>query len=150
PEFLLDLLAAAADGDRDHLPDSVDAAAMARIDALGASDGAVVRRAAVLGLSFDERRLRDVIARGMAMPDEATWRRLSAVFLREPDGHVHFRRPALQEVAYSSLPFKLRRELHQAVGLRLERARDGDADAAVLSNHFALAGDHARAQHYAL
>ena len=150
PEFLLDLLAAAADGDREQLPDSVDAATMARIDALGVEDGAVVRRAAVLGLSFDQRRLKDVIARGMPMPDEAAWRRLSAVFAREPDGHVRFRRPALQEVAYSSLPFKLRRELHQAVGLRLEREHDSDADAAVLSNHFALAGDHARAQHYAL
>jgi class 3 adenylate cyclase/tetratricopeptide (TPR) repeat protein len=150
PEFLLDLLAAAADGDRDQLPDSVDAATMARIDALAAEDGAIVRRAAVLGLSFEERRLRDVIARGMSLPDEAAWRRLSAVFEREPDGHVRFRRPALQEVAYESLPFKLRRELHQAIGRRLERERDGDADAAMLSNHFALAGDHARAQHYAL
>ncbi len=150
PEFLLDLLAAAADGDRDQLPDSVDAATMARIDALEPEDGALVRRAAVLGLSFEERRLADVIARGMSAPDDAAWDRLSAVFAREPDGRVRFRRPALQEVAYSSLPFKLRRELHQAVGRRLERQRDGDADAAVLSNHFALAGDHARAQHYAL
>jgi tetratricopeptide (TPR) repeat protein len=55
-------------------------------------------------------------------------------------------------VAYSSLPFKLRRELHLAVGLRLEREHDGDhdADAAVLSNHFALAGDYARAHRYAM
>jgi tetratricopeptide (TPR) repeat protein len=77
---------------------------------------------------------------------------MSVVFAREPDGHVRFLRPALQEVAYSSLPFKLRRELHLAVGLRLEReqAGDHDANAAVLSNHFALAGDHARAQRYAL
>jgi tetratricopeptide (TPR) repeat protein len=65
---------------------------------------------------------------------------------------VRFRRPALQEVAYSSLPFKVRRELHLAVGLRLEREQTGDydADAAVLSNHFALAGDHARAHRYAM
>ena len=150
PEFLLDLLAAAAEGDRDQLPDSVDAATMARIDALDPEDGALVRRAAVLGMSFDERRLADVIARGMPAPDDAAWARLSAVFAREPNGHVRFRRPALQEVAYSSLPFKLRRELHQAVGQRLERQPERDADAAVLSNHFALAGDHARAQHYAL
>jgi class 3 adenylate cyclase/tetratricopeptide (TPR) repeat protein len=149
PEFLLDLIAAAAEGDREQLPESVDAATMARIDALDPEDGALVRRAAVLGLSFHERRLKEVIARGMALPDEAAWARLAAVFTREPDGHVRFRRLALQEVAYASLPFKLRRELHQAVGLRLEREHDGDADAAVLSNHFALAGDHARAQHYA-
>jgi hypothetical protein len=47
PEFLLDLLAAAAEGDRDQLPESIDAATMARIDALDPEDGELVRRAAV-------------------------------------------------------------------------------------------------------
>jgi tetratricopeptide (TPR) repeat protein len=58
----------------------------------------------------------------------------------------------LQEVAYQSLPFKLRRELHMAVGLRLEHdlGRELDADPAVLSHHFSLAGDHARAHRYAI
>ncbi len=150
PEFLLDLLAAAAEGDRDQLPDSVDAATMARIDALDSEDGALVRRAAVLGSSFHPQRLTEVLPTGVPEPDWEVWERLSAVFLREPDGLVRFRRPALQEVAYASLPFKLRRELHQAVALRLEREQGVDADAAVLSNHFALAGDHVRAQRYAL
>lgn len=150
PEFLLDLLAAAAEGDRDQLPDSVDAATMARIDALDPEDGALVRRAAVLGASFHPERLVDVLPAGTPMPDSEVWERLSAVFVSEPGGQVSFRRPALQEVAYSSLPFKLRRELHRGVALRLEREHDGDADAAVLSNHFALAGDHVRAQRYAL
>jgi tetratricopeptide (TPR) repeat protein len=152
PQFLLDLLAAAAAGDRDELPESVGAATMARIDALDPRDGAVVRRAAVLGLSFHPRRLADVIARDTPLPEDGFWDRLSAVFAREADGHVRFRRPALQEVAYASLPFKLRRQLHQAVGLRLEhdRGRELDADPAVLSRHFALAGDHARAHRYAM
>ena len=63
-----------------------------------------------------------------------------------------FRRPALQEAAYDSLPFKLRRRLHKAVALSLERdqGREPDADAAVLSHHFALAGDHTRAYRYAM
>jgi class 3 adenylate cyclase/tetratricopeptide (TPR) repeat protein len=151
PEFLLDLLAAAAEGDRDQLPESIDAATMARIDALDPEDGELVRRAAVLGMSFQTRRLADVLALDASVPDDSVWDRLSSVFVRERDGQVRFRRPALQEVAYSSLPFKLRRELHQAVGLRLEREQGAhDADAAVLSNHFALAGDHIRAQRYAL
>ncbi|MBV9607397.1 MAG: AAA family ATPase, partial [Solirubrobacterales bacterium] len=150
PEFLLDLLAAAADGDRDQLPDSVDAATMARIDALDGEDGALVRRAAVLGSSFHPQRLADVLPAGAAMPDAQAWERLAAVFLREDDGLVRFRRPALQEAAYASLPFKLRRELHRAVALHLEREHGVDADPAVLSNHFALAGDQVRAQRYAL
>jgi class 3 adenylate cyclase/tetratricopeptide (TPR) repeat protein len=149
PQFLLDLLAAASAGNRDQLPDSVEAAAMARIDALGRDDGVIVRRAAVLGMSFDPRRLVDVLAPDTTLLDDRIWDRLSTVFARDGDGNVRFRRPALQEVAYRSLPFKLRRELHEAVGLRLER-EDLDSDPAVLSNHFALAGDYVRAHRYAM
>jgi len=152
PQFLLDLLAAAGDGNPDRLPDSVEAAAMARIDALDRADGAVVRRAAVLGTSFDPRNLTDVLAPDTPLPDDRFWDRLSAVFAREGDGGVRFRRPALQEVAYRSLPFKLRRQLHKAVGMSLEQeqARGLDPALAVLSNHFALAGDYARAHRYAM
>lgn len=152
PEFLLDLLAAAVAGNREELPDSVGAATMARIDALHPHDGAVVRRAAVLGTSFYPRRLADVLAADMSLPEEGFWDRLSGVFAREMDGQVRFRRPALQEAAYASLPFRLRRELHRAVGLRLEhdQGHEPDADPAVLSHHFSLAGDHARAHRYAM
>ena len=150
PEFLLDLLAAAVAGDRDGLPDSIGAATMARIDALDPEDRDLVRRAAVLGLSFDPRRLADVIGPDLPVPADRDWERLSSVFALESGGRMRFRQPALQEVAYSSLPFKLRRELHRAIGLRLETEGEHEADAAVLANHFALAGDHARAQRYAL
>jgi tetratricopeptide (TPR) repeat protein len=152
PEFLLDLLAAAATGDRDELPESVGAATMARIDALDPRDGAVVRRAAVLGINFHPRRLADVLDRDTPLPEAGFWDRLSVVFAREPDGHVRFKRPAIQEVAYQSLPFKLRRELHMAVGRRLEhdQGRELDADPAILSHHFSLAGDHSRAHRYAM
>jgi class 3 adenylate cyclase/tetratricopeptide (TPR) repeat protein len=152
PQFLLDLLAAASAGNRDELPDSVGAAAMARIDALDPGDGAIVRRAAVLGVSFHPRRLPDVVGPELPLPDERFWERLSTVFVRGGDGLVSFRRPALQEVAYSSLPFKLRRRLHESVGLSLEREQGSDLDAgpAVLSNHFALAGDYVRAYRYAM
>jgi class 3 adenylate cyclase/tetratricopeptide (TPR) repeat protein len=152
PEFLLDLLAAAAAGDRDELPDTVGAATMARIDALDPRDGAVVRRAAVLGINFHPRRLADVLAADVPLPEEGFWDRLSGVFAREPDGHVTFKRPAIQEVAYASLPFKLRRELHMAVGLRLEHdaGHELDAGPAILSHHFSLARDYARAHRYAM
>jgi class 3 adenylate cyclase/tetratricopeptide (TPR) repeat protein len=150
PEFLLDLLAAAASGSGE-LPDSVDAAASARLDALPPGDRALVRRAAVLGLAFHPRRLEHVLAAGAARPDAAMWLRLRSVFTRDPDGHVRFKRPALREVAYETLPFRLRRELHGAVAEALERAQgdDVDADPAVLSLHFILAGDHERAWRYA-
>ena len=152
PEFLLDLLAAAAGGHPDELPDSVGAATMARIDALDPQDGAAVRQAAVLGLTFHERRLADVLDADASVVDDGFWERLSPVFARDADGQIRFRRPAVQEAAYATLPFKLRRRLHQAVGLKLEReqAVEPDADPALLSQHFALAGDHVRAHRYAM
>jgi class 3 adenylate cyclase/tetratricopeptide (TPR) repeat protein len=152
PEFMLDLLAAAAAGDREELPESVGAATMARIDSLDPRDGVIVRRAAVLGINFHPRRLADVLSTDMELPEDRFWDRLSDVFSREADGHVRFKRPAIQEVAYASLPFKLRRELHMAVGLRLEHdaGRAVDAGPAILSNHFSLAGDYGRAHRYAM
>jgi predicted ATPase len=125
---------------------------MARIDALDPRDGAVVRRAAVLGNNFHPRRLADVLDAGTPLPEDGFWDRLSSVFAREADGHVRFKRPAIQEVAYSSLPFKLRRELHMAVGLRLEHdaGHELDAGPAILSHHFSLGGDYARAHRYAM
>jgi class 3 adenylate cyclase/tetratricopeptide (TPR) repeat protein len=150
PEFLLDLLAAAAEGSG-TLPDSIDAAASARIDALAPGDRMLIRRASVLGLSFHPRRMRHVLDPAVAEPDEQTWKRLGAVFARDPDGEVRFKRPAVCEVAYEGLPFRLRRQLHQAVAeaLEPELGHDVDADPAVLSLHFFLAGDNERAWWYA-
>jgi class 3 adenylate cyclase/tetratricopeptide (TPR) repeat protein len=151
PEFLLDLLAAAAGGS-EFLPDSIEAAASTRIDALDPGDRALVRRAALLGLSFHPRRLRHVLGPETTPPGEATWKRLSGVFAKNPDGQIRFKRPALCEVAYDGLPFRLRRQLHAEVARSLEQdlGRDVDADPAVLSLHFSRAGDHGRAWKYAV
>jgi class 3 adenylate cyclase/tetratricopeptide (TPR) repeat protein len=150
PEFLLDLLAAAAEGSGE-LPDSIDAAASARIDELDPRDRVLVRRASVLGLCFHPRLLRYVLDAGVPQPDEQTWSRIAGVFADDGDGYKRFRRPAMCEVAYEGLPFRLRRTLHAAVGEALEPGlgRDADADPAVLSLHFILAGDHQRAWRYA-
>lgn len=151
PEFLLDLLAAAAGGS-ETLPDTVETAASARIDALDPGDRALIRRAAVLGLSFRPELLRHVLSADAAVPGKETWRRLSGIFAIDPDGNARFKRPALCEAAYDGLPFRLRRELHAVVGRALEHdlGRDGDAEPAVLSLHFSRARDHERAWRYAL
>jgi class 3 adenylate cyclase/tetratricopeptide (TPR) repeat protein len=150
PEFLFDLLAAAARGSGE-LPDSVDSAAMARIDELDPRDRVLVRRASVLGVCFHRRLLRYVLDSDLPEPDEQTWSRMSSVFGDDGDGYFRFKRPVLCEVAYAGLPFRLRRRLHAAVGEALEPdlGRDADADPAVLSLHFILAGDHDRAWKYA-
>jgi tetratricopeptide (TPR) repeat protein len=76
---------------------------------------------------------------------------MSSVFTDDGEGYVRFRRPALCEAAYEGLPYRLRRQLHAAVGEALESdlGHDADADPAVLSLHFIRAGDHGRAWRYA-
>ena len=151
PEFLLALLAAAAGGSGE-LPDTIESAASATIDGLDPGDRTLVRRAAVLGELFRGARLTHVLDPDEAVPDAATWARLQTILERQSDGYLRFTSPILCEVAYAGLPFGVRRALHAAVGEALERdiGSDVDADPAVLSLHFSLAGDHDRAWRYAL
>jgi class 3 adenylate cyclase/tetratricopeptide (TPR) repeat protein len=150
PQFLRDLLRAAASGSSE-LPDSVESAALARLDRLPPPDRALIRRASILGLSFHPRQLDDLLGDEIPAPDEETWRRLGAYFKAEADGHLRFRRDLVRDVAYAGLPFRIRRELHAAAAGRLERDLGADADdaAARLAVHFHRAGVHAKAWRYA-
>lgn len=149
PQFLRDLLRAAALGTTE-LPDSIESAALARLDRLPAADRALVRRASVLGVSFRPRDLDGLLGDDIPAPTPATWERLGRYFAQDDDGRVHFRRQVVRDVAYSGLPFRVRRELHAAAGERLERAAGADAgdEAAQLSLHFHHAGALEKAWHY--
>jgi predicted ATPase len=116
PQFLRDLLNAAINsGGVGGLPDSAEAAAMARIDGLAPEDRALVRRAAVLGQTFHPRMLSWLADDGdAALPEPATWARLRDLFTEEADGYLRFRRSLLRDAAYEGLP-SLRRRLHGAV-----------------------------------
>jgi len=152
PQFLRDLLRAAIDsGGTGGLPASAEAATMARIDALLPEDRALVRRAAVLGLTFHPRMLAWLDADGAgAPPDPGTWRRLAELFEEEDDGYLRFRRSLLRDAAYEGLPYKLRRQLHGAVALRMEREVERPEEAAdILSLHYLVAGEHQAAWRYA-
>jgi predicted ATPase len=150
PQFLRDLLRAAATGDADELPESIEAAAMARIDRLDPVDRTIVRRASVLGISFHPRLLADVLGDDVPPLTDATWERLEPYFGDDGDGFVRFRRSIVRDAAYAGLAYKTRRRLHAAVGLRLERDHAATLDefTGLLSLHFFLAGDHERAWRY--
>lgn len=136
PQFLLDLLAA---GGAD-LPDSAQAAAMAQIDALAPADRSLVRRASPLGSTFPPQLARDVL--GVQDP---AWRRVEALIAPTQDGHLRFRRAAVQEAAYAALPYAERRALHARIADALESGAAGSADPAVLGRHHRCAGRHDRA-----
>ncbi len=149
PQYLLDLVRVIATGS--VLPESVETAAMARIDQLPPEDRALIRRASVLGVSFRRRWLTEVLDEGTPDPEQRTWERLGEFFEDDAGGHMRFRRAVVRDAAYAGLPFRTRRALHAAVGERLEReAEDVEEAGGILSLHFFLAGDHARAWRYAL
>jgi class 3 adenylate cyclase/predicted ATPase len=149
PQLLLDLIHAARLGDG-SLPDSVEAAATVRIDALAPHDRQLVRRVSVFGLAFHPRFLPDVLDEGTPIPTATTWDRLAEFFEGEGSGYVRFRRAVIRDAAYAGLPFRLRRQLHVAIGRHHEREMaDPDEIAGLLSLHFALGGDYTRAWRYA-
>jgi len=152
PQFLRDLVAfAQASGGVVGLPASAEAAALARIDALPPDDRALVRRAAVFGLTFHPRMLAWFDTdEDPPPPEPRTWSRLADLFDEEPDGYLRFRQSLLRDTAYEGLPFKLRRRLHSAVAAHVEQEVDHPDEAAgILSLHYASAGEPEPAWRYA-
>ena len=151
PMFLLDLLRTAiTTGGAGGLPDSVEAAAMARVDALAPDDRALVRRAAVFGVPFHPRMLAWVLEPGEDMPSPATWDRLSEFLEQDPDGYLRFRQALFREAAYEGLPYRVRRSLHGEVGRRFEGyVEHPEESGGLLSLHYILAGEYAPAWRFA-
>jgi tetratricopeptide (TPR) repeat protein len=117
---------------------------MARIDRLAPADRTVVRRAAVLGLRFQERHLPAVLDVGTEAPDADAWQRVGALITDAGEGARRFTRAVVRDAAYAGLPFSTRRQLHVIVAALLEREAGEDLSevAELLSRHYALAGDH--------
>ncbi|MBK6396613.1 MAG: AAA family ATPase [Betaproteobacteria bacterium] len=152
PQFLRDLLRSASDsGGTAALPDSAEAAALSRIDALSPEDRALVRRASVFGLTFHPRMLAwfDDVEDGPP-PDDEAWARIADLFDDDGTGYLRFRQSLLRDTAYEGLPFKQRRRLHATVAARVaEETDDPDDVAGILSLHHFVAGEHEPARRYA-
>ncbi len=152
PQFLRDLLQKVVDsGGIADLPDSAEAATMAQIDSLSSEERAVVRHAAVFGLTFHPRMLAWFAGEeGFSAPALAVWARLADLFDEEPDGYMRFRRSLLRDAAYEGLPYKLRRRLHSLIAAHLEEEMDYPEDIAnILSLHYFEAGEYQPAWRYA-
>ena len=152
PQFLRDLVRAAiASGGIGGLPDSAESAAMTQIDALTPEDRALVRRAAVFGLTFHPRMLSWFADEGQeAALVSAARERLRELFDDEPDGYLRFRRSLLRDAAYEGLPYKVRRRLHSIVAARLENeAPHPEDDAGILCLHYLEATEYEAAWRYA-
>jgi len=153
PLFLEEIVAARlAVAEAEGLPDSIEAVLTSRIDRLDAGERAVLRYAAVLGASFA---VDDLCA---LMGDRATHGgpfivppALDQFLERDSADAIRFRHSLVREVAYGSLPFRRRRDLHLAVGERLEGAAPEPRDLAeILSLHFDRGQSFQKTWEYAL
>jgi class 3 adenylate cyclase/tetratricopeptide (TPR) repeat protein len=151
PLFIVELLRARAPG-ADELPDSLEAVVAAQISTLPPVNRSLLRHAAVLGSAFDVGLLRSVSDTPLPTQPQAIARRLGDLVVVEEGVRLRFRHQLVRDVAYESLPFRVRRSLHGRAGEALEAAAgDEVADrAGVLSLHFFHAGDHERTWRYAV
>ena len=141
-----------------EIPDRVQGLLMARIDALEPIDREVLRQAAVVGPGFTESELVFLAkdpSQGALVPE--CLNRLKGLGLVEPLGdestaEFRFRHALIQDVAYDTIRFARRRELHRLVGLYVEE-QFPDALAQhyeALVHHAVRARDDARTRVYAV
>ena len=137
-------------GSFEAVPDSLEAAIAAQVDALDPDARRIVRCATILGRSFGRRTLDELLASEGLAADATTLGRLEE-FL-EPDGEdrLRFRVGLVRKTVYEGIAFRLRARLHREAGEVIERlATDVAANADNLAMHFSQASDFARAWRYA-
>ncbi len=131
-----------------EVPTQIQGLLMATIDALSVQEKDTLRRAAVIGTTFDERTLLGAFDGN----DEALGRCLDALVTQAllltrasaGGGRAYdFRHALIQEVAYGSLPFATRRRLHHAVAEYLVQAHEAALDTVYesLVHHYSLSED---------
>ena len=150
PLFLEELLRAGAAGTDEALPDSVQAAVATTLDRLPADDRRLLRHAAVLGVEFDYATFARIAGESVPPPEilALRWSGLTEV---SGEDRFRFSSQIVRDVAYESLPFRKRRELHGAAGDVIEAdCRWSDVPAELLSLHYFNAQRHDKCWEYSL
>ena len=138
-----------------EIPDRVQGLLMSRIDRLPPDTRGVLKAGSVVGRSFDAEVLGGIddpllrpISLGRAI-DELIAAEL--VGAGEDGGSlaVTFRHALVQDVAYESLPFARRRDLHERIARYLE-ATLSPPDHALLVHHYRQAGDAVKTRLHAI
>ncbi|HEY5645827.1 MAG TPA: adenylate/guanylate cyclase domain-containing protein [Pseudomonadales bacterium] len=152
PLFAYELVRAVRDiGSLEALPESLEAALSAQIDALDPPARQLLRYASVLGRSFSEEILAEVYGLdGQELPaDLADW--LDRFLEEETPGRFRFRNALLRDTVYEGLSFRLRARLHRAAGVALEkRAAEPEDIAHDLAPHFYRGEDFHKALRYSV
>jgi class 3 adenylate cyclase/tetratricopeptide (TPR) repeat protein len=140
----------------ENLPDTLNGLLLARIDRLDETSRDVLRVASVVGqrvpfgvLQALRRADQHTLVRQLTRLDEEAITLLERV---EPERVHAFRQALVQEVAYQSMLFARRRELHGRIGEYLERRHAGDLDDyyGLLAHHYRLSDQRDKAVDYLL
>lgn len=134
-----------------ELPVSLTTLVLSRIDTLPERPRRALKLASVVGQDFSLRALLGAYPRlGNARQLQASVARLrkEELVTEEATGTYSFKHAIIRDVAYESLPFSLRRELHGGVGSWLETVEPGELD--LLAYHFWYSGDETKKLAYLL
>ena len=142
-------------GESPRLPTTVQAVMAARIDRLSPREKLLLHAAAVAGPRFSASIVAGLVELPVAELIEALRALVAGEFIDEVGGSAEefvFRYPVVQEVAYRSQLAERRARIHRGVAEALESQGRAEAQAAVIAQHWVLAGDlrrgaqwHARA-----
>ncbi|HEX6017314.1 MAG TPA: adenylate/guanylate cyclase domain-containing protein, partial [Burkholderiaceae bacterium] len=152
PLFLEQLMINAGEAAREHVPGSIQALVLARVDRVGAADKALLQAAAVLGLRFDAAVLPSLL--GCERVDLAAL--LAVGLLRPVEGEHQFVHALIRDGVYESLLKARRRELHTRAaawfaardpGLQAEHLDHAESPAAVDAYLAAARQEAARWRH---
>jgi len=151
PLFLEEILAVVREsGSVEDLPESLGLVVGTAIDALPPLARRILRYCSVLGRSFRTEVVNEILAEDALTLDAATRSILRRFLVPDGEGRLRFANAMVRDVAYDSLSFRRRRELHlRAAQVTEQNADDPDAVAGLLSLHYWVGGDAERAWHYA-
>jgi class 3 adenylate cyclase len=121
-----------------NIPDTVQGVIKSRVDRLNFDAKEVLQFASVIGREFDLRLLTGIYDKKAELkPILADLNRFDLVLLEGEEQYI-FKHIMTQEVAYDSLPFAKRRELHNTIGDKLEDLHQEKIEEAfgILAHHY--------------
>ncbi|MBC8074663.1 MAG: tetratricopeptide repeat protein, partial [Chloroflexales bacterium] len=122
------------------IPADIEHMIGARLDQLDAATRALLQQAAVIGQQFDRNVLVAVVT-DQSQLDQQLAALIAASFVERADGgdnDYHFRHALMRDVAYNTMLFAQRRELHARVAAAIAQG-DATGQHVVLANHYRAA-----------
>jgi len=133
-----------------EVPQSIEAAAVAKMDRLDPRDEQLLCLTAVLGNEARIELLTAVLPDPALAEDASSWARLQDFVDTSTVGKIRFREPVLRDAAYGLLPSHRRREAHLRVATTIEQRarRRPERYAGELAYHFHRADDFKKSWEY--